>query len=378
MATIESAFDTHLPTLDTDLDRYSPLSSPRECPSLTDSFGSSSWASGKHSGAVTPTTPVTAMSSAAQFNQRKVQLTPDTPFGFSRRDLADIFWEPEPHIPATTSSFMSAITEAELPYYPMYNVGMGNPPLSRPMFDIPDAEEDFSWSSHQLSSPQQTIAPSATFQAPLLGSSPVPKHEPCTPTRRNIHTSSILGSSPLGLVTPVVPSQHHVEELKYEEPEWAMLSSELRCRRTYDRISRRPYERKRLGGSFKPKPVHSSKSKSGIDCEVIIASNEFACSYPGCVDKSGQPKRFKRQEHKKRHEKTVHEKSEHGMYKCWVGGCKTAPFTRTDNLKSHLKNTHGKKSPNQRNRYVATQDRASVHYDPDWIGELTEDGYPVR
>ena len=128
-----------------------------------------------------------------------------------------------------------------------------------------------------------------------------------------------------------------------------------------------------------PNDLDIPKFNSAFNREVVIAQNEFACSYPGCIDKqTGKQKRFKRQEHKKRHEKTVHEKNEHGWYKCWVTGCKIAAFTRPENLKSHLKNIHGKKSLGQRNRYVATQDRNSPHYDPDWVGELTEDGYPIR
>jgi len=175
--------------------------------------------------------------------------------------------------------------------------------------------------------------------------------------------------------TPVVPSQHESDD-KYNESEWASISPEFNRRRAAERLSRRHYSKRNLGAADRAKPM---PSKSGIDCEVIIAQNEFACSYPDCIDKqTGKQKRFKRQEHKKRHEKTVHEKHEHGLYACWVKGCKTAPFTRTDNLKSHLKNTHGKKSPNQRNRYVATQDKNSVHYDPDWVGDLDDEGYPIH
>ena len=402
MATIGATFDEHLPPLDTDCSRFSPLSSDRDCPSLSGSFSSfemndrrpsfassaiedsPGWLSGQSSGVTTPTTPLTAMGPSGMLFDRK-QPAPDTPYGFARNEL-DFFWEPEPQLPISAAALLGTVNESETlgfgadyPSYP-HTMGLNNPSLSRSMFGMDgplSSEDDLSW-SHQLSSPQQTIAPSAAFQQPLLTSSPLSRPAPSTPMRRTMTSSSVLGSSPLTLVSPpVVPSQHEPEDIKYEEPEWALLTSEISRHRGLNRISRRGYKHKHnLGSSFKPKPA---TSKSGIDCEVVIAQNEFACSYPGCIDKqTGKQKRFKRQEHKKRHEKTVHEKNEHGLFKCWVKGCKTAPFTRTDNLKSHLKNTHGKKSPNQRNRYVATQDKNSIHYDPDWVGDLDDEGYPVH
>jgi hypothetical protein len=310
---------------------------------------------------------------------------PDTQYGFHRNEL-DVFWEePQPHLPMSAAAILNSVIEAETLHfgsgYPSYSqtMSISNPPLSRPIFGYEpplSAEDDMVW-PHQSSSPQ-TIAPSA-FQNQMLSSSPLPKQEPSTPCRRGIHSSSYFGSSPLTLVSPpILRSQNEPEDLKFEEPEWALLTSEMNRRRGIDRLSRRSYDRKRnLGSAYKPKPA--KVLDSGINCEVVIAQNEFACSYPGCIDKqTGKQKRFKRQEHKKRHEKTVHEKNEHGLFKCWVKGCKTAPFTRTDNLKSHLKNTHGKKSPNQRNRYVATQDKNSIHYNPEWEGELDDEGYPIE
>ncbi|RMZ86278.1 hypothetical protein DV736_g6496, partial [Chaetothyriales sp. CBS 134916] len=62
-------------------------------------------------------------------------------------------------------------------------------------------------------------------------------------------------------------------------------------------------------------------------------------------------------------------------YKCWVPGCPAHTFTYPYLLKRHL-TTHGGKSCNQRNRYVATLDKNSKYYDPDWQGDLTEDGTP--
>jgi hypothetical protein len=329
------------------------------------------------------------MGSTMFYDNRK-QAAPDTPYGFARNEL-DRFWAPEPQLPQlsmSTAALLGAVAEAEtMDFHTEYSTysqpGFSGPALCGPIFDYQahedplSSEDDFPWPHHHLSSPQ-TIAPGTAFQQHLLTSSPIPKLEPSTPCRRAITSSSFLDSSPLALVSPpILPSQHEPEDLKYDEPEWALLTPEISRRRGIDRLARRSYDRKRnLGSACKPKPT---KVDSGINCEVVIAQNEFACSYPGCIDKqTGKQKRFKRQEHKKRHEKTVHEKNEHGMFKCWVKGCKTAAFTRTDNLKSHLKNTHGKKSPNQRNRYVATQDKNSIHFNPDWEGELDDEGYPVH
>ena len=64
------------------------------------------------------------------------------------------------------------------------------------------------------------------------------------------------------------------------------------------------------------------------------------------------------------------------LHWCWVRGCKSAPFTRADNLRHHLKKTHGKKSWSGKYQYVAMQDLLSIHYDPEWIGEIGEDGSP--
>ena len=109
------AFDAQLPPLDIDCGLYTPLSSPRDCPSLSESFSSSifdmderrppfasslltespGWLRGRPVGAATPTTPIAVV--PAMLDDRKMQKTPDTPFGFSRTDLADIFWEPESH-----------------------------------------------------------------------------------------------------------------------------------------------------------------------------------------------------------------------------------------------------------------------------------------
>lgn len=263
-----------------------------------------------------------------------------------------------------------------------------NPALTKSMFgnnmtgsSIPTTDSDndiLPWSSQRPHLPSETIEPSVTFQGALT-SSPRYKVEPSTPVSIHIPTSAILSSSPIPIISPVVlPSQHDVEELPYDAMEQALRFERSRKHRANpDRLYRRGYERKRVtGGSSKPKPVISS-GKTGINCDLVIAQNEFACSYPGCIDKNtGKQKRFKRQEHKKRHEKTVHEKAMHEAYKCWVPDC-DREFSRTDNLKSHLRNTHSKKLGVRGNRYVATLDKNNEFYDPEWVGELDKHGYPI-
>ena len=115
-----------------------------------------------------------------------------------------------------------------------------------------------------------------------------------------------------------------------------------------------------------------SVGKSGIIYDAVTEENKFLCEVEGCVDKEGKQKRFKRQEHLKRHVKTAH--LEKKQYKCWVPCCKTDPFSRGDNLITHL-NTHRKAS--SRNRYVATLDPHSEFYDPDWRGDIDCNGFPV-
>lgn len=425
---MEGSMDLLTP-LNADCDQFSTQSSPRDCPSLTDSFLSNqhssicadgtrrpsfsstainspitespSWYS-SHSANTSPTTPMTSMPPFSVDEYRmKLEQVPDGGqiYSIPQNGLPDLdLWissedtDDMSHLTSMTAvPLMNLLGTSEhssyCVMYPQYaqTVGMSNPALSRSIFDIQDNvnvggsmpidDSNLHWSA-LTSSPPQTIAPSAAFQ-PLLVSSPITKYEPSTPIRMSSHSSTLFRSSPIGLVSPpIVPSQHEDEDIKYEAEHDLVMSELGRHRGGLDRLHRRAYARKRhVGQSNRPKPV---SNRSGMDCDVVIAQNEFACGYPDCIDKqTGNQKRFKRAEHKKRHEKTVHEKERHGVHHCWVPGCKTLPFTRTDNLKSHLKNTHGKKSANQRNRYVATQDKNSEYYDPDWEGDLTEKGYPV-
>ncbi|RMD40861.1 hypothetical protein DV735_g4278, partial [Chaetothyriales sp. CBS 134920] len=276
-----------------------------------------------------------------------------------------------------------------------------NAPLSKQIFGLDQVMHNSARTDERFitwpactTAPRHTAQPSSAFDSALASPS---LRRPEEPPRRGRTSALSTGLLKANLATwvspPMLPSQHNIDnELQYETADHAVMSSDSASNSSpiMDRrwsaatasdagngtpsLRRRGHEhRRRSGPSRKSRP---EPGKSGIDCDAVIAHNEFACSWPNCIDKAtGKQKRFKRQEHKKRHEKTVHEKE--GSYRCWVPGCTTTAFTRTDNLKSHLRNTHGKKSPNQRNRYVATQDKNSECYDPDWQGDLTEDGYPI-
>lgn len=274
------------------------------------------------------------------------------------------------------------VVEAAHPMYllDMHGLGDGdvNPYLTEPIFATPStcaltaADDVLGLYSAIVQPPAETIEPSIAFRA-TFPSSPCCKVEPTTPLKGQI-PSTILSSSPLSMISPrIVPSQPDVDDFTYASLEQALGEKKKQRVRT-DRLQRRAYERKRPVGSLsKPKTTN----KSGMACALVIEQNEFACSYPGCIDKhTGKQKRFKRQEHKKRHEKTVHEKTQHTTYRCWVPEC-GRPFSRTDNLKSHLRNTHSKRPGVRGNRYVATLDKNSEFYDPEWVGELDKHGYPL-
>ncbi|CAI7611335.1 unnamed protein product [Penicillium viridicatum] len=92
----------------------------------------------------------------------------------------------------------------------------------------------------------------------------------------------------------------------------------------------------------------------------------FKCKIVGC--RMG----FKREDHLERHTRS-HLKEK--PYVCWVPGCHRA-FSRLDNLKVHCAKTHTRRGG--RNRYVATLDEASPDYDPEFRGQLSFDGRPLR
>lgn len=270
-----------------------------------------------------------------------------------------------------------------------------SPALSRPIFDhttqsTTPLTSSTTWALASIAkTPPRTIDPSAFAQ--LFPNTPTLKTEgPSTPSRSNTRSSLILSSSPISGYSPrIVPSQREVDDSPYfdlsalsQDPsdlayEGMSMSIDMRDHgRFQSRLTRRKYDRKGVGSGSKRRPL---ANKSGFECDRVIPANSFACSYPDCKDKAtGVQKRFKRAEHKKRHEKTVHQKESHVSHRCWVAQCEKS-FSRTDNLKSHLLKTHGKRSPGARNRYVATLDsNNSQYFSPDWRGELTQEGLPIR
>ena len=118
---------------------------------------------------------------------------------------------------------------------------------------------------------------------------------------------------------------------------------------------------------------HSDRYDKKKSYSSIISKNRYPCSY-GCTTTNGKLKRFRRKEHQTRHERTIHEAVQ--LLTCWVSECTDTLFTRADNLQSHY-DRHGRGSSPQKLRYVATLDRTSAYYNPDWRGELTEEGYPI-
>ncbi|EXJ62160.1 hypothetical protein A1O7_02593 [Cladophialophora yegresii CBS 114405] len=302
------------------------------------------------------------------------------------QDRHTILWEApdDANLPLLGSNHDLTMTEVTHPLYHLdghgLNHGNRNPSLTKSIFATPGAcaliatDDMLGLYSTSVQPPAETIEPSVAFRG-TLPSSPCYKVEPSTPLKGQMPSSVISSSSPLSVFSPrIVPSQHDVDDYPYASLQQA-LSRTKKQRAGNDRLQRRTYERKRPAGpSSNPK---SSPIKTGMDCALVIEQNEFACGYPGCIDKhTGKQKRFKRQEHKKRHEKTVHEKTQHTTYTCWVPDCGRG-FSRTDNLKSHLRNTHCKRPGVRGNRYVATLDKDSEFYDPDWVGELDKDGYPM-
>lgn len=255
-----------------------------------------------------------------------------------------------------------------------------DPPLSRAVFNnalseskTTNPDEMVAWSNMGMITHPQTVEPSATFQTTLPSSSPLRKYEPITPLRHQRGSSSLFASSPLSGRSSILASQWSVDDMKYMPDDDVHGHAEKTfLRRTLQ--SSRGSSRTKLEDESPRKPF---PSKSGVDCEAVIQQNKYACSRPGCH------RRFKRQEHKKRHEKTVHTPQagvEQLKFPCWVvTGNKVCgrTFTRRDNLKSHETKTHGRRSHNQRNAYVATLDPKSKYYDADWAGPLTAEGLPI-
>ncbi len=259
--------------------------------------------------------------------------------------------------------------------------------LSRSIFHhrrLPDslvAEHMSQWRPSMLETPPRTVAPSATFH-PILPSSPANRVMPSTPIRNGdddwMMTTPGITSTPYSS-SPVYSLSEQASFIKNESPSHKIQPTLVRTMRESkckgaSRASRRSGEKKESGRSGRL--AKAGMSQLGMEYPYYIEKNSFACASEDCVDKTGKRKKFKRQEHLKRHQKTCH--TGFRPHYCWVPGCTTRPFSRTDNLNSHLHKTHGKNSPAARNRYIATLDPKSGVYDVDYRGPFTEAGWPMR
>lgn len=407
-STFESAYldpkVNYLPNIEPQADTYDSFSQVETCPSLSSSFLSvdtqlafeadagfrlnSTSPDDFSVSSISLPSPITPLEYVSMHNQYNTEswMKPE-PQEVWHRQIIDSenlwFTADDPSMANCVMNTFSTQTPAAQfqPGYFSLNrpKSAADPPLSRAVF--PNSfigqspvklEEPMQWSQQTLLPQPQTVEPSATFQSTLV-SSPV---KPMTPFKHHRNSSFSFASSPLTSVpSSVLASQWDDEEIKHESDLGVLSYSEpVKLKMPMRSLTSMPIKKEES-------PLKKSSScRSGIDCEAVIPQNEFACTYPGCRDKEGRPKRFKRQEHKKRHEKTVHNIKDHDKHYCWVvTGNKVCgkDFSRRDNLKSHLKKTHGRRSNNQRNSYVATLDEGSVYYDEEWKGPLTSEGLPV-
>jgi len=406
-ACLDSNID-FLQNIDSDFDRYRSFSQADICPSLSSSFltidttqmsfddsrrnshvyGTQSLPSPEDyttsAGSVTsPITPLGLSATSVLYSSEAWAKASPHDVWHRHGSDADSLWLASEEsamgnclVNDLSQSYSSSTAHPE--YFPLIHrpKSTSDPSLAREIFQNPgshhtirDFESVVPWPTASLLSHSQTVEPSRTLQA-MLPSSPLAKFEPITPLRHHHESSVLYSSSPLsGASSSILASQWEIDESKCFSPHDVSAYQEHGiCSQSLCSSPSVEDNKHSDGSSRKPFP-----RKSGVDCEAVIPQNEFACSVPGCIDKeTGKPKRFKRQEHKKRHEKTVHQKVD--MFVCWV--C-SRPFTRRDNLKSHQFKTHGRKSNNQRNSYVATLDASSRYFDKDWEGRLNADGLPV-
>lgn len=250
---------------------------------------------------------------------------------------------------------------------------------SRQPSDTLGAEHMTQWRPSMLQTPPRTVAPSATFQ-PMVPSSPAYHLTPLTPIQNKFDTriasgiaSTPYSSSPICSSSKQLVSFNEESNCSIVQPTLVRTLRQSKCKGS-GRSSRRTAERKQSGRSGRPSKPRMSRA--GTEYPQYIPENPFPCTVEDCVDKNGKRKKFKRQEHLKRHQRTCH--TGFRPHDCWVPGCTTKPFSRTDNLNSHLHKTHGKNSPAARNRYIATLDPKSGVYDVDYRGPFTESGWPIR
>ena len=407
-----------MPMMDTEDDSLVPFSGPSICASTSSSFlsiGTSPLALGGHrrqslassetstppdffsasSGSTaSPSTPISNCYASMGSNGQSMMFLPSD---FESQDVYnrpkdDGIWMPADSGCHNKGSFLDSSMEAvdtnqffhktyDSREWNFLSSSVSNPSFSRAIFDDHQQSSDFfssdgivQWTPTVLQTPPQTVTPSATFR-PILTSSPSYKVEPMTPLRYSATTTSILSSSPCTLYSPTqLLSQQNLDSVEQVMDGMSLAPRHIaRARRLGPRSARLPCDRRSAIASSRSS--RSAVSKSGVNCDVVIEGNRYPCEYVDCVDKSGKRKMFKRREHAKRHTDTVHRKSR--RYDCWVPRCTTGSFTRSDNLTTHLKSTHGKRSAGARNRYVSTLDPNSEYYDPEWKGDLDDDGNPI-
>jgi hypothetical protein len=256
--------------------------------------------------------------------------------------------------------------------------------LSQPIFhhrqpsDSLIAEYMTPWHRSIPQTPPQTVAPSATFQPPILPSSPSYRVAPSTPIQSRYMDCVTPGVASIPYYSPICPSSEPIgltedDTICHNIQPILVRTLKGSKSKTSTRSNRRSTEKK---DSARPSRISKpGTSRIGTEYLSFIEQNSFACT-TDCVDKNGKRKKFKRQEHLKRHQRTCH--TGNRPYYCWVPSCTTKPFSRTDNLNSHLHKTHGKTSPAARNRYIATLDPKSGVYDVDYRGPFTDSGWPIR
>ena len=294
----------------------------------------------------------------------------------------ETFWTPEtimagpcadivePHIHETNSS------GTEFPTLSSHEIG---PCFSRPMFYSPGTPIDFPsqdnlkpWTSvAQEITPPQTVMPSATIQNLCTGS-PTPLLSPRTPRRFGCiehgtpltWNNSSLHSSPetdtLSRVKHELQSKDLVDSSYYPQ-----FSKPPRKYNTRGTNSRNVAKRKQDLHLSHNRPTESNRHKCTMNRSIITA-NQHKCGMEGCE------KRFRRKEHLKRHKDSVH--SDNQKHYCWFCG---TSLSRSDNLKQHLKTTHGVKRAGKRTRYVATCDLDSPLWSPDYRGLIDKNGEPT-
>jgi hypothetical protein len=257
----------------------------------------------------------------------------------------------------------------------------GDSSLGKSIFTSPRSytlavdDDILGWHATNMEIPAETVEPGVAFRA-TIPSSPCYKVQPSTPLKRQLTSSVMSNSSPSSVVSAdIVPSQYEMDDDIPIEPCQQGLIKKRKTRASDGRRSHRgssdsdqkcpEYRWMPKRNRTRPKVPQGSV---GMNCDPIIPTNKVPCTHPGCN------KMFKRSEHQKRHQRTVHESHMHPTYPCWVCGTR---FNRTDNLRSHLTNTHSKRPGVRGNCYAATLDKNSEFYDPEWVGKLDKNGYPI-